>query len=317
MERDSGLAPQESHTSTSDKHSDGSHATGHILVKGNKQFHSGNSMNLNQICNDIVHSPLDEAKNSSSCADREVHDSPGMVDSHEEITIAQVEKIGEGDLVVEVLCPGGSESNPMQGLQNEFGYQYPPMIGSPQAKGKMNKGMEDLGVQDSSSATPLKRRKRREGSIDEDSSAQAETLKAKRNLDSPGMLSAKSFLSFSDSKIVGNITSLGVSLGKDVASTVASMKDIECNRVLQVPTNAPRKLEMCCLDEEDGSDMDSDLGLDHTAIQHLIGDIADDILGTKGTPWSDFKPVSRKSKSGSARKGRGKKKVNIQSRNFQ
>jgi hypothetical protein len=95
------------------------------------------------------------------------------------------------------------------------------------------------------------------------------------------------------------------------------MKDIECNRVLQVPTNAPRKLEMCCLDEEDGSDMDSDLGLDHTAIQHLIGDIADDILGTEGTPWSDFKPVSRKSKSGSARKGRGKKKVNIQSRNCQ
>jgi hypothetical protein len=40
--------------------------------------------------------------------------------------------------------------------------------------------------------------------------------------------------------------------------------------------------------------MDSDLGLDHNTIQHLIGDIADDILGTDRTPWSDFKPVSRK-----------------------
>jgi hypothetical protein len=53
--------------------------------------------------------------------------------------------------------------------------------------------------------------------------------------------------------------------------------------------------------------MDSDLGLDHTAIQHLVGDIADDILGMEGTPWSDFKPVSRKSISGLAKKSRGKK----------
>jgi hypothetical protein len=48
--------------------------------------------------------------------------------------------------------------------------------------------------------------------------------------------------------------------------------------------------------------MDSDLGLDPTAIQHHVGDIADDILGTQGTSWSDFKPVPRKSKSGSAKK---------------
>jgi hypothetical protein len=37
--------------------------------------------------------------------------------------------------------------------------------------------------------------------------------------------------------------------------------------------------------------VDSDLSLDQHAIQHLLGDIAEDVLGVKGTPWSDFKPV--------------------------
>jgi hypothetical protein len=63
------------------------------------------------------------------------------------------------------------------------------------------------------------------------------------------------------------------------------------------------------------SGIDSDLGLDPFAIKHLVGDIAEDILGTEGTQWSDFKPVLRKSKSGSSKKGRGKKKVNIQIQN--
>jgi hypothetical protein len=69
--------------------------------------------------------------------------------------------------------------------------------------------------------------------------------------------------------------------------------------------------------DEDVSDIDSDLGLDQYAIKHLVGDIAEDIIGTEGTQWSDFKPISRKSKSDSSKKGRGKQKMKTQIRNSQ
>jgi hypothetical protein len=41
--------------------------------------------------------------------------------------------------------------------------------------------------------TPVKRSKRREGSVDEDSSTRAQRLKAKKNLDAPGTPEVKSF----------------------------------------------------------------------------------------------------------------------------
>jgi hypothetical protein len=59
--------------------------------------------------------------------------------------------------------------------------------------------------------TPVKRSKRREDSVDEDSSTRAERLKAKKNLDAPGMSNAKSFLSFSDTRIESSISSFGIS----------------------------------------------------------------------------------------------------------
>jgi hypothetical protein len=71
-----------------------------------------------------------------------------------------------------------------------------------------------------SSAKPIKRNKRREHLVDEDFSACEERLKAKRNLDEPGMSSTKSFLSYSDSQIVLNITNLVVSLGNNTNKTV-------------------------------------------------------------------------------------------------
>jgi hypothetical protein len=108
-------------------------------------------------------------------------------------------------------------------------------------------------------------------------------------------------------------------LGKDVANSIACLKETERDRLFQTSTSSPKQSKSCQLDEEEGRDMDSDLGLDHNAIQHLVGDIVDDILGTEGTTWSDFKPVSRKCKSGSSKKsqGKNKKKVNIQNRNSQ
>jgi hypothetical protein len=44
------------------------------------------------------------------------------------------------------------------------------------------------------------------------------------------------------------------------------------------------------------SEIDSDIGLDHHVIQHLIGDIVDDVCGGDGSTWSDFKPAPRKRK---------------------
>jgi hypothetical protein len=71
-------------------------------------------------------------------------------------------------------------------------------------------GSHELFVLENTTAKIVKRSKRREGSVDEDTSASAERLKAKKNLDDPGTSKSKSFLSFSDSKIVNNIASLGV-----------------------------------------------------------------------------------------------------------
>jgi hypothetical protein len=78
-------------------------------------------------------------------------------------------------------------------------------------------------------STPVKRSKRRESSVDEDSSTKAERLKVKRNLDSPGMYNSKSFLSFFDDKIVSSITSLGISLGNEVDKGLENIKVLEHN----------------------------------------------------------------------------------------
>jgi hypothetical protein len=43
--------------------------------------------------------------------------------------------------------------------------------------------------------------------------------------------------------------------------------------------------------DEDMSDTDSDLGLGHHAIQHLIGDIAEDVLQNDDSLMRDFKPT--------------------------
>jgi hypothetical protein len=202
----------------------------------------------------------------------------------------------------------------------ELGSQLTITFGSPHmAESGVNKGNEgDLGVLVTPAAAKiLKRSKRREDSVDEDSSTRAERLKAKQNLDGPGTLKSKSFLALSDSKVVNNTTTLGVSLGKDVRKSIACLKEVEHNRLLQASNSEPKHIDTCQLYDEEVSDMDSDLGLDQHAIQHLVGDIAEDILGMEGTPWSDFKPVPRKPKSGSTKERKSKKKVNIQLKNSQ
>jgi hypothetical protein len=77
--------------------------------------------------------------------------------------------------------------------------------------------------------TPVKRSKRREDSVDEDSSTRAERLKAKKNVDPLGMSEVKSFLSFPNARIRSTITSLGISLGNDVEKGIDNIKELEYN----------------------------------------------------------------------------------------
>jgi hypothetical protein len=59
--------------------------------------------------------------------------------------------------------------------------------------------------------------------------------------------------------------------------------------------------------------MDTTFLTDHSAIQHLVGDIAEDIFGEDISDCLDFKPTLRKIKSGSIRKKKGKNNTIISS----
>jgi hypothetical protein len=143
-------------------------------------------------------------------------------------------------------------------------------------------GMEPLA------SKPVKRSKRRENSIDEESSARAERLKAKNNLDGPGMSKSKSFLSFSDSRIISNISALGFSLDDEVAKNITNIKELEYSRLVEASNKETKEKCKQYLEDEDLSDTESNLGLDQAAIEHLVGDIADETLGVDGSPCSDL-----------------------------
>jgi hypothetical protein len=76
-----------------------------------------------------------------------------------------------------------------------LGIQQAATLGFPQVmKNGGSKGGEGkLFVLENAAAKTVKRRKHKEGSVDEDSSARAEWLKAKKNLDGPGTSKSKSF----------------------------------------------------------------------------------------------------------------------------
>jgi hypothetical protein len=158
-------------------------------------------------------------------------------------------------------------------------------------------------------ALAVKRSKRRGGSADEDSSERAERLKAKTNLDDPGMSKTKSFPSFSDSKIVSNIATLGVSIGKGIGKNIQDMKATELDRLFQASHNTPNQKDMGQSVDDQTCEADSDMGLERQAFKQPVGDIAEDVLGMEEAQWSDFKTIAWKSKSGSMKKRKGKKKL--------
>jgi hypothetical protein len=143
-------------------------------------------------------------------------------------------------------------------------------------------------------STPV-RSKRREGTVDEDSSIRAQRLKAKKKLDEPGMLEAKCSLSFSATKIKSNFSSLGIdcSNNKNIDVGIENIKELEYMRLLEGPKARATKESLDSTDDEVFSDIGSDFGFDHKAIKILTGDIADSLFGNYGSPIMDIKPLSK------------------------
>jgi hypothetical protein len=89
-----------------------------------------------------------------------------------------------------------------------------------------------------------------------------------------------------------------------------SMKEVELNRLLQTPLRDLNHKDLYQSPDDYYSEVDSELGLDHKAIQHLMGDIADDAFGMEGAPWSDFKTAQGNLKQVRPRRTEGKRKEN-------
>jgi hypothetical protein len=81
---------------------------------------------------------------------------------------------------------------------------------------------------------PLRRSKRREASMDEDSTTRASKLVAKRNLEeNDGKIYSNSILSFSDKHITYQVKNIGISICKDasiVQTSIMLMKKVEKDR---------------------------------------------------------------------------------------
>jgi hypothetical protein len=107
---------------------------------------------------------------------------------------------------------------------------------------------------------------------------------------------SKSFLSFSDLRINSTIDKLGILMGKDINASVSNLKALEYERLEQASKSAPIRTSKICDSDDNISDTDSDLGWNQQAIQHLVGDIADDILNNNGSRFDDFNLGNRKSK---------------------
>jgi hypothetical protein len=125
------------------------------------------------------------------------------------------------------------------------------------------------------------------------------------------MLEAKSFLSFSATKIKSNFSSLGIdcSNNKNIDVCIENIKELEYMRLLEGPKAGATKESLDSTDDEVFSDIGSDFGFDHNAIKFLNGDIADSSFGNDGSPIMDFKTLSKYKKTGSCRQHKVKNKV--------
>jgi hypothetical protein len=154
-----------------------------------------------------------------------------------------------------------------------------------------------------SDTTPLRRSGRHQVSVDgtsatdEDSMMKAMRRTATRNLDFEGTSARKSFLSFDKAKVSSNITSLGISLGrneKTVDFSVRALKQVEFDRLTVAP-RSPMLVDPYVSDEEDEDADATEVDLDDTVRDTLLCELVASV---------------RKNKSNSAnKKGRPTKKA--------
>jgi hypothetical protein len=85
-------------------------------------------------------------------------------------------------------------------------------------------------------------------------------------------------------KIKSTIPSLGITSDSNMDKGIEKVKEIEYMRLLDAPNVKTANTIQNATDDEFGSDVDSDFGLDHNAIQHLTGDIVDSMFGIDGSP---------------------------------
>jgi hypothetical protein len=297
------------------QHGEGIHASVLAQEEINSNLNAGNSVNLNQQIN-TVNASISVQHNHQilSRADQENNEAFNMiVTSPSRGATLDIEGMELGSFSPDVnksgigLHPEFSGTNLQLAKPSHQGAT--PGNHNVMEKGSSMVAKEKRFVLENTIALAVKRSRRRGGSVDEESSERAERLKAKKNVDDPGMSKTKSFLSFSDSKIVSNIATLGVSIGKGIGRNIEYLKANELDRLLQASHNTPKQEDMGQNVDVETSEVDSAMGLDRQSIKHLVGDIAVDVLRMEEAQWSDFKTIPRKPKSGSIKMRKGKKKL--------
>jgi len=123
----------------------------------------------------------------------------------------------------------------------------------------------------------------------------------------PGISSAKSFLSFHDTRISSTLRNVGVSMGKnvnEVSPSVSVLKHMKIDR-LKVSPKYPSALPNPETEEEEE---EANATYDGLLLSHLVGVVTKVGLdeARPGSMFCDFTASSRKSKSHSSKKNKNR-----------
>jgi hypothetical protein len=143
---------------------------------------------------------------------------------------------------------------------------------------------------------------------DEDVMTKAMRRKAELNLDTAGTSSpSKSFTCFSPSRIAVNLSSLGVSLGKnsrDIMVSTSVLKHMEYDRLTVVP-KVSNVLDTSPLDDEEAN-----ATMDGQLLSSLVGVVSEVVLDeTELSSLYDLRASSRKSKTSTEKRSRKRPRI--------
>jgi hypothetical protein len=154
--------------------------------------------------------------------------------------------------------------------------------------------------------SPSRKSKMRAQSSDEHSLDRAARIKAVHNLDfskekGNNPKSLASFIHFSDEKVVGNLSALGVSLGSSdniVSSSVSHIKDIELGRLEGV---ANSDIISDIFDKEEKEEMENE-EVDKLILNSSCCDIMDEVMDLDNAYPKDCKTTPKHKPSSSSKK---------------